>query len=138
MQDLRHQSVTAFTGSLQTWRWHSFRRRVKHAEIITSADLLDNIPDLSSCSRTGCGGAFCLGKLGAIKLTVLITVGHLVVLFASNFLAVTVSSTSLGKRLGDPIVPAFKLQLELDHLERCVVRLDIWRRLLLLKYKLGA
>ena len=71
-------------------------------------------------------------------LTVLITVGHLVVLNASDFLAVRVASTSLGKRLGDPVVPAFKMQLALDYLERCVVRLVICRRLLLLKYKLGA
>ena len=70
------------------------------------ADPLDNIPDLSSCSRTGCGGAFCLAKLGAIKLTVLITVGHLGELFSSDFLAVRVPTTSLGKRLGDTILPA--------------------------------
>ena len=73
------------------------------------ADPLDNIPDSSSCSRTGCGGAFCLAKLGAVKLTVLITVGHLVVLIASDFRAVRVASTSLGKRLGDPVVPALEL-----------------------------
>ena len=117
---------------------HSFRRRVGHAEIITSADPLDNIPNPSSCSRTGCDGAFCLSKLNAVKHTVLITIGHLVVLIASNFLAVRVASSSLGKLLGDPVVAALELQLALDYLERCVVRLVICRRLLLLKYKLGA
>ena len=79
-----------------------------------------------------------MAELGAVKLTVVITVGYLVVLLASDFLTVIVASTSLGKRLGDPVVPALELQLELDHLERCVVRLVICRRLLLLKYKLGA
>ena len=79
-----------------------------------------------------------LAKLGAIKLTVLITIWHLVIIIASDFIAVRVASTSLGKSLGDPIVPALKLQLALDHLKRCVVRLVICRRLLLLKYKLCA
>ena len=79
-----------------------------------------------------------MAKLGVIKLTVLISIGHLVVLLASDFLTVRVASTSLGKRLGDLVVPALELQLALDHLERCVVRLVICRRLLLLKYKFGA
>ena len=79
-----------------------------------------------------------MAKLGTIKLTFLITVGHLVVLIAFDFLAVRVASTSLGKRLSDPVVPALELQLALDYLERCVVRLVICRRLLLLKYKLVA
>ena len=79
-----------------------------------------------------------MAKLGAVKLTVLISIGHLVGLIASGFLAVRVASTLLGKRLGDPVVPALKQQLALDYLERCVVRLVICRRLLLLKYKFGA
>ena len=79
-----------------------------------------------------------MAKLGAIKLTVLIIVGHLVVLIASDFFAVRVASTSLGKGLGDPVVPALELQFALDHLERFVVRFVIFRRLLLLKYKFGA
>ena len=79
-----------------------------------------------------------MAKLGAVKLTVLISVGYLVVLIASDFFAVRVASTSLAKRLGDPVVPALKLQLALDHLERFVVLLVICWRLLLLKYKLGA
>ena len=68
-------------------------------------------------------------KLGAVKLTVLISVDHLV-LIASDFLAVRVESISLGKRLGDPIVPTLNLQLALDHLERCKVRFLIWIRIL--------
>ena len=115
-----------------------FTRRVGHAEIITGADPLDNIPDPSSCSWTSCGGAVCLAKLGAIKLTVLITVGHLVVLIAFDFLAVKVASTSLGKRHGDLFVPALKLQLALDYLKRCMLRLVSCWRLLLLKYTFGA
>ena len=79
-----------------------------------------------------------MAKLSAIKLTVLIYIMHLVVLLGFDFLAVRVALTSLRKRLGDPVVPALKLQLALDHLERSVVRLVICRRLLLLKYKLCA
>ena len=107
-------------------------------EIITGADLLDYIPDPSSCSRTGCGGAFCLVKLGAVKLTVLITVGHLVVPLAPISLPLESRRPRLAKHFGDPVVPALELQLALDHLERFVVRLVICRRLLLLKYKFGA
>ena len=79
-----------------------------------------------------------MAKLDAVKLTVLISIGHLVVLIASDFLAVRVTSTSLGKRPGDPMVPALELQLALDYLERCVLRLVICMRLLLHKYKFGA
>ena len=79
-----------------------------------------------------------MAKLGAVKLTVLNSIGHLVILILFDFIAIRVASSLLGKPLGYPIVPALELKLELDYLERCVVRLVICRRLLLLKYKLGA
>ena len=92
-----------------------FRLRAGHREIITGAYPLDNIDDSSSFSLTGYGGAFCLAKLCAIKLTVFIT-GQLVVHFASDCLAVRVAPP----RLASVLATRWFLRL------KCNSRLTIW------------
>ena len=87
------------------------------------ADPLDRVSNPNCCSRTVRGGPFCLAELGVVKLAILISFGHLLILIASYFLAGRVAPGSLGHRPNDPLVIALEPQLTLYNFERCVVRL---------------
>ena len=61
-------------------------------------------------------------ELGVVKLAILISFGHLLILIVFYFLAGRVAPGSLGNRPNDPIVIALEPLHTLYNFERCVVR----------------
>ena len=92
-------------------------------EIFTGADPLDRVSNLNCGSRTVRGGPFCLAELGVVKLAILISFGHLLILIVFYFLAGRVAPGSLGNCPNDPLVISLEPQRMLYNFERCVVRL---------------
>lgn len=77
--------------------------------------MLDSISEPNCGSRTVRGSPFCLAKLGVLKLAILISFWHLLILIAFYFLAGRVALSSLGNRFYNLFVIALTLQVKLNN-----------------------